>query len=590
MIKPEYLFIWILLHLSAVEFPRKLKKQSTIPVPAAEHVIHARYKRALTLYKNLGDIKVGEELKAHAFALGKLNQYDSSLTEYKMWMNQYPDQVAASDLLNVIDVALSANQKQFADSLIAVIKTTDYSYGAIYNEFNDTTFLTTQTELLNNLELKILPVPDTMDTYGLVFGPNKVYYHSRVYRMGGLKSTISPIDDKPFPSIMVMDSLNEEIGLSGKFYDALPPTSFNEVHFADANGDVYVTKSAKWVSNDDKFNLEIYRRYYDPRLSKVIEKNVGINAIDYSVADICFSPSGKNALYCSDAMGGSGKSDIYIAEVIIDSISGRVLLQNPVNLGAKVNTLMTECSPSYISDNIITFSSNGHIGLGGKDIYFYNLISTELRNAGSAINSPFDEYFPTHNGNRFYFSSNRLGEFKNRVLGCELPVEKLELLLLPPTITPEDALPQIDTIEKIDSMQIVKRREDSLYAMINVQQIDFVWYHPQNDLKIEAKHHMEIDSMLRLLRKFTHWQLEIRSYTDSRGASDKNIILSQKRAAFIADLLITMGISPDRITYYGLGESSPVNHCINGVECLEEEYSLNRRTEITINPKIKVKK
>jgi outer membrane protein OmpA-like peptidoglycan-associated protein len=319
----------------------------------------------------------------------------------------------------------------------------------------------------------------------------------------------------------------------------------------------------------------------------VIEKNVGINAIDYSVADICFSPSGKNALYCSNAMGGSGKSDIYIAEVIIDSISGRVLLQNPVNLGAKVNTLMTECSPTYISDNIIAFSSNGHIGLGGKDIYFYNLISTELRNAGSAINSPFDEYFPTCNGNRFYFSSNRLGEFKNRIFGCELPAEKLELILTPPTPIVIDQVSQIDTNEISDKTQLNNIHEDSLYAAISNQQIHFVWYHPQNDLKIDAKHYSEIDSMLRLLRKYTNWSVEIRSYTDSRGSVEQNILLSQKRAGFIADLMITMGISQDRISVFGLGEASPVNHCVDGVDCFEEEYSINRRTEITLNPKPK---
>ena len=585
MIKPEYLFIWILLHLSAVEFPRKLKKQSTIPVPAAEHVIHARYKRAITLYKNLSEIKVGEELKAHAFALGKLNQYDSSLTEYKLWMTQYPDQVAAADLLNVIDVALSANQKQFADSLIAVVKTTDYSYGAIYSEFSDTSFLTAQTALLKNVETFVIPVPDTMDTYGLVFGPNKTYYHSRVFRAGGLKSTISPADDKPFPSIMVMDSLNVEMGLSGEFYEALPPTSFKEVHFANSNGDVYVTKSAKWVSNDDKFNLEIYRRYYDPRLSKVVEKNVGINAIEHSVSDISFSPSGKNAMYCSDALGGSGKSDIYSADVIIDSITGRVLLQNPVNLGTKVNTLMTECSPFYITDNIIAFSSNGHIGFGGKDIYFYNLASTELRNAGGAINSSFDEYFPSYNQKRFYFSSNRLGEFKNRIYGCEITEELLDSFLLPVVLNVEEISPIMDTSIMLDTIPLLKTNEDSLNAVLSNQQIDFVWYHPQNDLKIDAKHQFEIDSMLRLLRKFPQWKLEIRSYTDSRGAADKNISLSQKRAAFIADLLIVLGVDKERIEYYGLGEASPVNQCVDGVPCTEEEYNLNRRTEITLNPK-----
>ncbi len=621
MIKPEYLFIWILLHLSAVEFPRKLKKQSTVPVPAAEHVVHARYKKAVKMYSKVSDIKVADELKAHAFALGKLHQYDSSLTEYKLWMNKYSSNVTAPDLLNVVDVALSAGQKVFADSLIMALKVADYSYGAIYSEFNDPAFLTTQVEPVSTIEVSALPIADSVDAHGLVFGPNKVYYHARLHRTGGLRSSISPVDDKPFPSIMVMDSLDETKPLAGKFLEELPPSRYREISYADPNGDLYFTYSARWVSNTDQFNLEVFRSYYDPRVSKVVEKNIGINSVDYSVSDVAFSPSGNSAVFCSNMEGGSGKADIFLAEVFRDKKSGKLTLVNPVNLGAKVNTMLSETNPMFITEQIIAFASNGHIGFGGKDIYFYNLLNTEIRNAGPAINSPFDEFCPARKGDRFYFSSNRQGKFKNRFYACALPDSLLENWIVPPyvpEVVPEEpVVPEtpaivvnndaviVDVLQNIQNSSTQKYQYAQALSFLlltdsarqeKIKQADsatdykeyrfLTIYHPQNDLRIETGFEKELDLLADLLNKRKDWGVEVRSHTDSRGSMQLNASLSQRRAKYITDYLIAKGVNPAQVRPIGFGESLPVNHCSDGVECTEEEYRQNRRTEFVLTPKI----
>lgn len=632
MIKPEYLFIWILLHLSAVEFPRLLKKQSQVPVPAAEHVVHARYKKAVKVYNHLGDIKVADELKAHAYALGKLRDYDSSLVEYKLWLNKYPLSVKPEDMLDVVDVSLSAGDKVFADSIIMALKAADYSYGAIYNEFQDATFLTSQVEPMAKLSVETVPVADSLDAYGLVFGKDKVYYHARVLRDGGLKSSISPVDDKPFPSIFVQTIPSDttvakhttatNLNLHGEYLDPLPPSRYKELSFVDpASGDMYITRNSLFVSNTDQFNLEVYRTFYNPKVSKVVEQNVGINSVDYSVSEVSFSPSGNSALFCSNMYGGNGKADIYLAQVQRDSNNGKILLVNPVNLGVKVNTLLSESNPVFITEQIICFASNGHIGFGGKDIYFYNLLNTELRNAGPAINTQFDEVAPAKRGDHFYFTSNRGLVEKNRFYEVDLTDSMLDAWLVPVYVPPveepvvdekpadvvagnTDAL-VVNVLQNIGNSSTQKYQYAQALSFLlltdsareeKIRNVDtttdykeyrfLTIYHPQNDLRIETGYEKELDLLSELLSKRKDWGVEVRSHTDSRGTTQLNATLSQRRAQYIADYLIKKGVNPAQVKPVGFGESLPVNHCVDGVECSEEEYRQNRRTEFVLTPKI----
>lgn len=72
------------------------------------------------------------------------------------------------------------------------------------------------------------------------------------------------------------------------------------------------------------------------------------------------------------------------------------------------------------------------------------------------------------------------------------------------------------------------------------------------------------------------------AHTDSRGSSDFNLELSQKRAQAAVDYIISKGISSKRLTAKGLGESKLVNRCRDGVECSEEDHAHNRRTEFRV--------
>jgi outer membrane protein OmpA-like peptidoglycan-associated protein len=58
--------------------------------------------------------------------------------------------------------------------------------------------------------------------------------------------------------------------------------------------------------------------------------------------------------------------------------------------------------------------------------------------------------------------------------------------------------------------------------------------------------------------------------------------LSERRAKSTVDYIVSKGISKDRLTYKGYGETDLVNKCSNGVKCTDKEHQLNRRTEFTI--------
>ena len=76
-------------------------------------------------------------------------------------------------------------------------------------------------------------------------------------------------------------------------------------------------------------------------------------------------------------------------------------------------------------------------------------------------------------------------------------------------------------------------------------------------------------------------KLNIYLHTDSRGKSEYNKILSEKRAQVIKEKLIQLDVHPSRILTFGYGERFPLNHCSDGVLCNSSSHAMNRRTEIS---------
>ncbi|MCE9539427.1 MAG: OmpA family protein [Bacteroidetes bacterium] len=90
-----------------------------------------------------------------------------------------------------------------------------------------------------------------------------------------------------------------------------------------------------------------------------------------------------------------------------------------------------------------------------------------------------------------------------------------------------------------------------------------------------------------IMEKDPQLVIEISSHTDSRSSSETNMKRSEQRANAAVDYILKNGITKDRISGKGYGESKLINRCIDGVECTEEEHAKNRRTEFKVSRKEK---
>lgn len=132
------------------------------------------------------------------------------------------------------------------------------------------------------------------------------------------------------------------------------------------------------------------------------------NSDGYSVGHATFSSDGNTMYFASTNPMGRGGSDIYVTTLQNGEWT------NPVNIGPHVNTAGDELYPHLENDSTLIFSSNGHGGLGGLDIYLSKRKRGEFRpafNLGYPLNSSYDDFslVSDSTGRLGFFSSNRPG-------------------------------------------------------------------------------------------------------------------------------------------------------------------------------------
>ncbi len=107
-------------------------------------------------------------------------------------------------------------------------------------------------------------------------------------------------------------------------------------------------------------------------------------------------------------------------------------------------------------------------------------------------------------------------------------------------------------------------------------------YYEFNSYYLKLNSRNSLDKLVNLLKDNPELRIEIQSHTDSRGPTNYNNLLSQKRADGVADYLEKSGINSGRLVSSGKGENELSNRCKDGVSCTEEEHAKNRRTEFVI--------
>jgi outer membrane protein OmpA-like peptidoglycan-associated protein len=121
-------------------------------------------------------------------------------------------------------------------------------------------------------------------------------------------------------------------------------------------------------------------------------------------------------------------------------------------------------------------------------------------------------------------------------------------------------------------------KKDSITIVENI-------YYNYGEYKILPEAEKTLDKVINIMKNDQQLIIELSSHTDSRSSSEYNMKLSQQRAKAAVDYILVRGITKDRISGKGYGETRLINRCADGVDCSEEEHAKNRRTEFKISRK-----
>ncbi len=164
----------------------------------------------------------------------------------------------------------------------------------------------------------------------------------------------------------------------------------------------------KKKSTDEKVLLKLYKAsLVDGKWTNI--KELPFNSDEYSVGHPALSPDEKQLYFVSNMPEGLGGSDIYRVEIKANDTYGK-----PENLGVTINTKDREMFPFISEDNTLYFASDGHLGLGGLDIFEAPIVDGEfgvVENLQVPFNSNLDDFafYIDKDNKRGFFSSNRQG-------------------------------------------------------------------------------------------------------------------------------------------------------------------------------------
>ena len=358
---------------------------------------------------------------------------------------------------------------------------------------------------------------------------------------------------------------------------------------------------------------------------------IHFNSENYSVKNPSVSADGKTLYFASDMPGGYGNFDIYKAPINDDGTLGE-----PKNLGQKVNTEGQEMFPYISSNNTLYFSSNGHLGLGGMDVFHTKEIDGKMapiRNVGIPINSNGDDFAFSINedSGEGFVSSNREGgkgdddiyaikklqplcdvlistvvtdaKTGNPVSGALVSMVDSDGNRLNTKTTSSDGIAEFivecETETKLEvsmtdyesqMVDVDGSSEEEMTVNVSLQPIEKIIqetvialnpiYFDFDKSNITAQAAFELDKLVQIMTKYPNMVIKANSHTDSRGSAPYNQRLSERRAKTTVQYVISKGIDASRITGEGKGENELKVNC--GTGCSDEEHQMNRRSEFLI--------
>ena len=320
-----------------------------------------------------------------------------------------------------------------------------------------------------------------------------------------------------------------------------------------------------------------------------------------SFAHPAVSPDGEWLYFVSDFPGGEGGLDIWRTRILSNGFGGME------NLGRPVNTAGDEMFPAFRSNGDLYFSSDGHPGMGGLDIFIAredSLRGTIVENLQFPLNSSADDFGMTFEGvhNRGFFSSSRNdGKGWEHIYSFECPeilqtvtgwVYEKDGYELPEALVymvgndgtnlklsvkgdgsfTQVLKPGVDYVllgtckgylNVKNEIRVEQSEESEEYTLqfplppINVPVlIDNIFYEfDRADLTPESTE--ALDKLVSMMNENPTITIELSAHCDYRGNDEYNQRLSQRRAESVVRYLIQHDIAADRLTAVGYGESRP---------------------------------
>lgn len=313
------------------------------------------------------------------------------------------------------------------------------------------------------------------------------------------------------------------------------------------------------------------------------------------------SPDGQWLYFVSDMPGGKGGLDIWRVRITSAGYGG------VENLGEPINTPGNEMFPTFRPNGDLYFSSDGHPGMGGLDIFIAHPGKAGryvLEHPGYPLNSQGDDFGMTFEGvkNRGFFSSNRndgrgwdhIYSFVNPEIvqsvkgwvyeqeGYELPAAQVYMIGSDGTnlklgvksdgsfekeLTPGVEYMFLATCKGFlnhkEKLKVVPMNDSHEYvlqfplASITAPVlIDNIFY-DFNKATLRPESQTALDELVKLLNENPNVTIELSSHCDYKGSSAYNKLLAQRRAESVVNYLVDKGIARDRLSPVGYGKEKP---------------------------------
>lgn len=370
------------------------------------------------------------------------------------------------------------------------------------------------------------------------------------------------------------------------------------VSFSPDGQTMYLTVARR--SETSSTTVEIYTSRRSEAAWSAAQKFEILNDTVTAVGHPAVSPSGTHLYFTSDMPGGYGGLDIW--RIDLQEKGGSL-----ENLGPQINTSGNECFPYVRSDSLLYFSSDGHAGFGGLDIFKATLNSTgdrwSVENMGLPMNSTGDDFGITFGpGESGFLSSNRNDargydhiysfikpDLKISISGWVVdkddePVPNAIIRIVGNDGSNQKEVARDDGSFKFNLQRGVKyvmlagakgylnqkvefesdsAEEDAEYgidfilASINKPSVVENIFYDFDKATLRPESKTALDEIAVMLDDNPNVSIEMGSHTDRMGSDEYNIDLSERRAKSVVDYLVEKGINPSRLTWVGYGESRP---------------------------------